>query len=500
VTIAAKMTLLLVAPLVLLMAVFGYVDDRRSTRELHTELVREGRAVIRTMQLAMEDYFRDRDLQDVQELVDKVTLYERILGLRVFNADGELIYQSSSLIDQPFVFGEALRRVLREGRVEESERKINNEPTISFLAPLTSSTGTRFGALQVLQLGSFMQEAARVSRQSILLVTLIMALAVTVTVYLISYFNLSRPTRLLVHSFRDVGSGDLDVRVPIRSHDEFGRLAQEFNTMAERLDEAERVVQAEQDMRHRAEEAMRMSQRLVSLGRLSAGLAHEIGTPLNVISGRVEALQRKIPADETAQRNVQIILSQIDRIARTVHGMLDFARARSPQLKPVDLGKVLHSVIEFLDPRFERRGIEVQLALPEDLPAIAADPDQLSQVFLNLSLNAVEAMAHGGRLRIEVSIAARRNPLRPDDAESEYASVLFADSGHGIPPDVLTQVFDPFFTTKDVGEGSGLGLSIAYGIVQEHGGWIDVVSAVDQGTRITVNLPLDSLMAGGAEP
>ncbi len=494
--IGAKMTLLLVVPLVLLMAVFGYIDDRRTRRALHAELVLEGRSVARTLQLAMEDYFRNRDLQDVRELIDNVTLYERILGVRVFDAAGRLIYQSASLADQPFVFGEALGRVLREGATDQSERRIDGQSTISFLAPLTSPSGARFGALQVLQLAAFMDDEARASRRSILLLTLAMALAVALTISLISYFYLSRPTRMLVRSFRQVGAGDLSARVPFRSRDELGRLAQEFNAMAERLAEAERAVLAEQDLRRRAEKAMRLSQGLASLGRISAGLAHEIGTPLNVISGRVEALQRKLPMDEAAERNLQSILGQIDRIARTVHGMLDFARARTPQLQPVDLARVLHSVIEFLDPRFERRGVAVRLELPESLPWIYADRDQLSQVFLNLCLNAVEAMSAGGRLEIAVSTASRQSPLRPADPASEYASVLFSDTGHGIAPDALAQIFDPFFTTKGVGEGSGLGLSIAYGIVREHGGWIDVASEVNRGTRVTVHLPVDARTAG----
>ncbi len=499
-SIGTKLTLLLIVPLVAIMAVFGYVDDRRNRRVLHYELVREGRAVARTLQLAMEDYFRDRDLQDVRELVDKVTLYERILGLRVFNATGSLIYQSSSLTGQTFVFDEALLRVLRSGQTEESERRIDDQPTISFLLPLTSPTGVRIGALQVLQLASFIEDEARASQRAIFVLALAIALAVTVTVYLISYFSLVRPTRLLIQSFREVGAGDLNVRAPIRSRDEFGRLAREFNVMGERLSESERVLQGEQEKRRRAEEEMRVAQRLVSLGRLSAGLAHEIGTPLNVISGRVESLQRKIPADESAQRNVQIILSQIDRIARTVHGMLDFARERAPRLEQVDISRLLHGVVEFLDPRFERRGVEPRLELPEALPEIPADPDQLNQVFLNLSLNAVEAMPQGGILRIQVGVAPRPHPLRLGEPEAEYVSIAFVDTGHGMPTDVLAQVFDPFFTTKDVGEGSGLGLSIAYAIVQEHGGWIDIASEVGQGTRVTVYLPLGVRSALGGRP
>ncbi len=497
-SIGTKLTLLLTTPLVVLMALFGYLDDRRSRARLVVELAREGRTVARTLQLAMEDHLRDRQLEDVRELIDKVTLYERILGMRLFNAAGEITYESSNLQQYPPQFADELPVVLTEGRAVESRRTLGGEPVLSFLVPLSHTDGRRIGALQVLQLVSFIDDEARVSRQAVLLLTLAMILAVTVTVYLVSTFALRRPTEALVHRFREAGSGDLTSPIHIRSRDELGRLAEEFNAMCARLSEARQRIGDEQEKRRSAEKALRRAQHLAGLGRLAAGLAHEIGTPLNVISGRVESLQRKLPQDEGARRMVEIILGQIDRITRTVHGMLDFARAREPDLQPVSLVDVVRGTIEFLEPRFERKRIAVELRTADEPLRVHADPDQLNQVFLNLALNAIDAMPAGGRLIVEVELlaAASRDPAA--HPPSPHAVVRFTDTGQGIPADALDHIFDPFFTTKEVGSGSGLGLSISYGIVEEHRGWIHVKSESGRGTSVTVYLPL--LPTDGRQP
>ena len=490
--LGTRLTLLLAAPLVLLMGLFGYLDDRRTRRHLQIELVREGRAVARTVQLAMEDYFRERDLEEVRDLVDEITRYERIHGLRVFDAAGNVIYQSSSLVDHPFQHADSLRAVLANGRAIEYERWILGDPGISFLLPLSDAPGHRFGALQVLQLGSFIKDELEASRRSLALLTTVLVLAVVAVVYLITYFGIARPSEELVRRFREVGAGKLGSRVQGHSGDEFGRLALEFNAMAQRLEDAHRSLDSEQQRRRLAEEALRRAQRLANLGRLAAGLAHEVGTPLNVISGRVESLQHKLPAEESLQQNLRIVLGQIDRISRTVHGMLDFGRFHKPTLQALEVGPVVRAVLEFLEPRLERKAIAARVDIPEDLPAIHADRDQVSQVVLNLVLNAIDAVDRGGRLEISAGASVRAHPYLAERPPALYASIAVRDDGHGISPEHLDQVFDPFFTTKAIGEGAGLGLSISYGIVQEHGGWIEIASRGERGTLVTVHLPAAS--------
>lgn len=488
--IGYRLTLLLAGPLMVLMALFGYLDDRRTRERNREELAREGRSVARTLQLAIEDYFRDRQLEDVRDLGDQVTNYERILGLRVFNADGTIIYESASLASYPFLSRPQLLAVLSEGRSFELQRKLGDEPATSFLLPLSGAAGRRLGALQLLQLGAFIEEEARASRNFMILLTVATIVALTGIVYLVTLFGVSRPTEELVRRFRQAGAGDLQTRAPVRGHDELGRLAQEFNAMCARLDEAQRSLQLEQEKRHSAETALRTAERLASVGELAAGLAHEIGTPLNVISGRAEGMLSKAPPDSDLRRGLGIIVAQIERISRIVHGMLDFARTREMRPRPVDAARLIATVLEFMEHRLERYRIRVGASLPDGLPRVSADPDQLSQVFLNLVVNAVEAMPEGGTLEVRATVVSRTHHDHPDAVDRPYLALVFADSGVGIAPEHLPRVFDPFFTTKDVGAGVGLGLSVSYGIVQEHGGWIEIESAPGKGTGVTVYLPV----------
>jgi two-component system, NtrC family, sensor kinase len=168
--------------------------------------------------------------------------------------------------------------------------------------------------------------------------------------------------------------------------------------------------------------------------------------------------------------------------------MLDFARMREPRLARTDLVPILGKVLEFLGQRFEDARVRLDASFPDGTGAVLADPDQIHQVFLNLCTNALDAMPCGGTLHVSAARADRRHP--EGNGESlPFIAVTFEDTGAGIPPADLERVFDPFFTTKDVGRGTGLGLSVSYGIVREHGGFFDIESEQGRGTRLTVFLP-----------
>ncbi|HET9481207.1 MAG TPA: ATP-binding protein [Candidatus Polarisedimenticolia bacterium] len=485
--IGTRLLVLLVTPLVCLLVLFGYLDQKRSRRLLEGELVREGRAITRTVQFAMEDALRDRQLADTRELVDQISGYERVLGLRIFDAEGEIWYKSPSLDPYPFAQHEALDRVLKERKPAETHRVIAGKPVVTYIVPLTRPSGDLFGAVQVIQLLSFVEEDAAASRNAVVALTGVLILATAGVILVVTRLSVGRPIEDLVRSFREVGSGDLSARVPVRRDDEFGRLAAEFNGMVERLERTQQTLQVEQVERRRMEGRLRNAQRLASLGQLAAGLAHEIGTPLNVIAGRAESLQRKLSGNEPADRSLGIITAQIDRISRIVRGMLDFARMREPSPVRLDLGHAVRSVVDLIDPRLESSGVRVELAVPPNLPRVVADSDRMQQVILNVISNALDAMPRGGLLRIEASHEPAAS--EPSDDARPCVTVTFTDTGEGIESRNLDRVFDPFFTTKEVGKGTGLGLSIAYGIVQEHGGWMEIESAVDRGTRVTVRLP-----------
>jgi len=483
-----KFALSLVVPLVALVAAFGFTYQQRSQELLREELAKEGRAIALVVQTAAEDYLRDRQPADLRKLVDQITGYERVLGLRIFGPDGQLVYQSSTLDAYPLRHTALLQQVLRERKPAEMRRHVGDQSVLGFLFPLIGREGQLEGAGQVLQLESYIAADARASTNFILALTLAMVLATVSIVFLVTRLSVTLPIEELVRSFRQAGGASLPAPVPVRGEDELGRLATEFNGMCQRLAQAHESLEAEQRKRQQVEGRLRNAQRLASLGRLAAGLAHEIGTPLNVISGRADALERQVADNERALRSLREISAQSDRIVRIVRDMLDFARMKSPRRAPTSLAMTVADVLELAADELGSRGVEARTEIASDFPALTADGDQLQQVFHNLLLNARDAMEGGGVVVIRAREVIRSHPERGGPS-LPYALITFEDTGVGIRPEHREHVFDPFFTTKEPGKGMGLGLAVAYGIVEEHGGWLEIQSEPGRGTCVAIHLP-----------
>jgi signal transduction histidine kinase len=224
------------------------------------------------------------------------------------------------------------------------------------------------------------------------------------------------------------------------------------------------------------EDQLRKTERLAELGTLASGMAHEIGTPMNVILGRAELLMRK-SKDESTRRGLETIVTQVERITKIMNQLLSFARKRPSEQRGVDLVGIVGSVLDMLQEKFKSHDIHVIKEYSPDLPQVLADSDHMSQVLLNLILNACQAMPEGGTLTLT---------LRP---KGDMIELRVQDTGPGIPEDQISKIFDPFFTTKSVGEGTGLGLTVVHGIIQEHKGAIRVNSVPGQGTIFIISLP-----------
>jgi len=228
--------------------------------------------------------------------------------------------------------------------------------------------------------------------------------------------------------------------------------------------------------RRRIEEQLRRTELLAELGTLASGMAHEIGTPMNVILGRAEFAMRRVD-DDRAKQSLETIVIQVERITKIMNQFLNFARRRPGERRPVALKDVIEDSMEMLHERLARHRVNVVAELPEQMPLVQVDPDQISQVLLNLFINALHAMSEGGILRVTVK------------PEADAVVLIIADSGQGIPRENLGKIFTPFFTTKEVGKGTGLGLSVVHGIIEAHGGSIAVESEPGKGTTFTIRLP-----------
>jgi signal transduction histidine kinase len=227
----------------------------------------------------------------------------------------------------------------------------------------------------------------------------------------------------------------------------------------------------------------------MTVGKLASGIAHELGTPLNVVAGRARMIMEPDVTPEEVQNNARIVVEQSERMTRIIRQLLDFARRRGPQKAPCNLAQVARQTVSLLRPLAEKRGVQAAVLAPDDLADVEADGSQIQQVLTNLVVNAVHAMDKGGTVTVTLTDEDATPPPDHGGVRARWLRVDVADSGKGIAPEHLSHIFEPFFTTKDVGEGTGLGLSVAYGMVREHGGWIAVRSQLGQGSTFSVYLP-----------
>ena len=290
--------------------------------------------------------------------------------------------------------------------------------------------------------------------------------------------------RLIAHSQR-VGAGDLESRIQVVGHDELSELGAEMNTMTERLAEARLLIESETGARIAALEALQHADRLTTVGRLASGIAHELGTPMNVVSGRAQMIAAgEVETKEEVRAAAVIITEQVRRMTRILRQLLDFTRRRGVQPVQTDLSRLVGEAATLLTSLAEKR--RVRIRAPEAGEALHAwvDPDQINQVVVNLLMNAVQASGPDSEVRVRATHQAPEVP-----GGSAWACIEVEDDGIGMTPEVLERVFDPFFTTKPVGEGTGLGLSVAYGIVADHGGRLEAESISGHGSRFRVVLP-----------
>lgn len=305
--------------------------------------------------------------------------------------------------------------------------------------------------------------------------------------WLLGIKMVGRPLGYLVEKTQRISDGDLTADVLVEGKDELSQLGAAFNEMCSHLSEAREKVNVETEKRIAAIEQLRHSERLATVGRLASGVAHELGTPLNVVAGRAKLIATE---NLTPEQNVEfaaIIHEQAQRMTKIIRQLLDFSRRHAPQRSSVAITLLLGQVKNMLDPIARKGSVNIVLDEAEDLLEVDLDHGQMQQVLINLVLNAIQAMPNGGTVEIKALMMEEQNQPSP----GKKLLIMVSDNGVGIPPEDLDHIFEPFFTTKEIGVGTGLGLSIVLGIVEEHGGHIEVKSQAGKGTTIIITLPVE---------
>ena len=490
--LGTKIILLIVLTVMAMMTIHGYLSVQQDEENVMRGMRTGMRGFAQAVRAALRDLYADnQNMAATREFARAVAPRGNIHGLIVYDLAARPVAISSSLnypddfpeLDPAPILKLDPLPVLKDKK--EREGYVRKPGTFIYyrIEPIYTSDGQAVGAFVLARHGAGSMAAIVERRNRIIATTVALVLALSVLVWFIVQRSVARPINHLINRVREVGRGQWQQRIDISGDDEVATLAREFNLMSEELQNSYHRLMAEQSERLKLEQDLRRSERLASVGQLAAGLAHEIGTPLNIISGRAEQLMRRPRSPEEMKDHLEIIRSQSERIAAIVRQLLDFSRRREPFFRQVDILALLARVKDLLAHVVENKRIRVEISHPPSLPPLRADAELLQQVFINLFANSIYALKPGGTIKIRVE------PLDIGNGTGKGVRIYFEDNGTGIVAENLGRIFDPFFTTKDIGEGSGLGLSVVFGIIKDHSGEIRVESEPGKFCRFIIDLP-----------
>ena len=424
----------------------------------------------------------------VPDIIDAIDEYEKTLGVIVYLQGENLIFRSRSLDEGIEPYLELIKRSIHEDRPQEEFGVYKKDPVFLYALPFKNESGRIIGGISILQYTSFVEDDMKNAEWSIFVAILILTSATVALILFVTRIWITLPIAKLMDGIKNLAMGNFNTQIDLKRGDELSELAQTFNRMAINLKEAQDKIIQEAETRLELEREIRQSEKLAVVGQLASGLGHEIGTPLNIISGRAELIKRNPEDKGQAQKNSDIIVQQTERITRIIQQLLGFVRKKRPEQETLELSPLIETTLEFLDYQIQKQRVEVVKEIVSHLPPVIGDPDQLQQVFLNLFLNAIQAMPEGGTLRLSVSPKCISKE-GSKEGKRPYVEVCVEDTGVGMGKEVLANIFNPFFTTKEGDKGTGLGLTVSQGIIQDHEGWIEVESTVGKGSAFKVYLP-----------
>jgi len=403
--------------------------------------------------------------------IGTVTIFQRDLRIstNVQNLDGNRAIGTR-------VSEEVYDQVLVNGMPWVGRAFVVNNWYISAYEPIKNINGEIIGILYV----GLLEEKFTDMQKEAMEIFLSIALGGMALALIISYFLASgilKPINRLVYASKLLAKGDLTQRVKLTSKDEIGELAEAFNFMASSIKERDDLLKV------RTQQKIQESERLASLGRLAAGVAHEINNPLGAILIYSNLLLEESELHDPGRENLKKVVRETIRCKEIVRGLLDFARKTEPKKELTNINNILERVLSLVEKQALFQNIKITKKLHPRIPMAMIDITQIQQVFMNIILNAAEAMEGKGSLTIGTQLLK----------DGRFMEIGFTDTGFGIPQENMKRLFEPFFTTKEETKGIGLGLAISYGIIKNHGGTIEVKSQVGEGTTFIIKLPVEKM-------
>jgi len=489
--LARKLNLLLILGVILVMAVYAYVETRQEIVLSDADRLRAqqvGLAWLGTLEAAWEHEGGRR----TQEIVARANDRAQKVTVELVGLD-----PSASYLPRPDLTPEQFAELGDGKLVRFVRRDEHGEDWQYFYKALEGGAG-RAAAVEFVEPLTGAQRFINMTHTAMLVATLAVIVTCAAIVVLVAFWFVGRPLELLREKARRVGRGDFSAPLALKQNDEIGDLAQEINAMCEQLAAARQRIEDESEARVAALEQLRHTDRLATVGHLAAGVAHELGTPLSVASTRAQLIASTDLPRPQVVANAAIIIEQADRMTAIIQQLLGFSRRRGSAPGVADVRHIVTRTLDLLSPAANKARVTIDYR-PDNSPLLATvDGNQMLQALANVVLNGIQAMPVGGTLRVTAEARHTASPGGRGGVAGDYLCVSVEDTGSGIAADALSHIFEPFFTTKPVGEGTGLGLGVAQGIVAEHGGWIAVDSAVGRGTRFSIFLPQATMESDSA--
>src|SRR5262245_9139312 len=490
-----RLLLLLMLPLLLVIGVYSVLRVQQEAQARVKDEQGRAAGMARTIQIAVENALavRGRPHTELEDLLDDLTRGQRgIDRIRIVARDGEALAASKGHAATLPPSADAAAQAIETGAGAVVEHTGRGGSWWVYVLPIEYAPEERGAAPRrlALEIAFVAPNSGVMARQAIRDVLLRVGALTAVLALLIAVVlqrQVLRPLADLARRARAPGAGRRGPPLPVKRHDELGELAEAFNRMTERLEQARQRLVAEGEHALDLEQQLRRSETLAVAGKLASGIAHEVGTPLNIISGRAEMVLRSLPPEHPGRQDLERIIHQIDRVSNIVRSLLDTVRLGKLEIQCVSVELLIGRMLPLLEHVVRKRAITMTTSVPEDLPDMAGDPGRLQEVFINLLMNAVEATPTDGQ--ITIAAAAGQHDGRAG------VMVQVTDTGAGIPHEALGQVFEPFYTTKPVGEGTGLGLAISRDIIRDHGGSIVARSRPGHGSTFVVWLPEYEVLA-----
>jgi signal transduction histidine kinase len=458
------------------MSALAYWNISREKRLLQDAIVREGKALVESLAISCTNTMLYEEIGLVEEggLLDNYIsdLMQRrdlnIIYAMILDPKGKIIAHNS-MVEVGNLYQDQITK-----RVLASWNTLLQHPTDNVLdisTPLAIST-KRWGTFRIgISLESLKKEVSSLVLKYILYTGFFILLATAIIAFLFGF--ITKPLKLLTKEMDETKPGEDPPPLSVTGQDEIGILRKSFYRLLKRIKEDEKE-------RERTQRNLLLTEKMVAIGKLTAGVAHEINNPLGGLLNCIYHFKRGDLPPERQKEYLQLMEDGIKRIQKTVTNLLEYAHTTNLERSPTDFNFIIEKSLSLLDYQIRKKQIEVVKEIQEKLLSIEVDRNQMSQVFMNIFLNSIQAMEGGGTLRIAAVISDGRFVVK------------ISDTGKGIPEDILPKVFDPFFTTKGESKGTGLGLWVTQGIVERHGGTIQLSSQEGKGTTVEIQFPIHS--------